>query len=404
MPAVPDGLGDLPSGWRFRMIKSPADIDFHGAAVFGADGALYGQAWDSEPKRAQRRAIGEAVERSALMAPAISASRTGSYDELRPNAIDLADVVRFAPDQLADPALKRYRWTPATSVTWRQFWRTCPDGEPCWVPVELCSTGGPAGHVQLRPASSTGAACAPTRELALRHAVAECVERHVIAESVYAGEVAAEMSLAALGIEAEFESLSRAGLRLRIGMLPERFGIQVAIAALCSDRPHQPAASFGAAGGTDVAGACRAAALEAIQTYHFAWQVLARGGEALVPRDARTRALWWARNGTGLDSVFIGQGAYGPPARRVEQPPDSDRLLHLLTDEGHGAALADITPAWATPRFTAVRVVLPSLLELRADERFPYLFAPRFSHVVEQFRRRRDGRYERPALVPHPFF
>jgi ribosomal protein S12 methylthiotransferase accessory factor YcaO len=218
---------------------------------------------------------------------------------------------------------------------------------------------------------------------------------------VYLGEPAAEINLATIGIEAEFSSLFTVGMRLRIGVLPEQFGIHVALAALCSDYPDRPAVSFGSSGGLDLGRACRAAALEAVQTYHFAWQALARGEQVKIPRDARTRALWWAQYGTGYDTKFIEAQSGGRPAGNPSRAWDFSDLSDLLATAGHDLAFLDITPPYASENFRVARVIVPSLLELCPDERFPYLRAPRFEQAVEKFRLRRGARN---ATVPHPFF
>jgi thiazole/oxazole-forming peptide maturase SagD family component len=367
------------------MYRSPLAAEFVGAGVIRGERVI-GVAWDIDAAAAKQRAMSEAVERSALER---CDHRTAVHtaDELGDLALPLSRAVRFSPEQLADRMLARYRWTSRTPTSWIAAARLETPAEQVLVPVDLVFfRGASADATLLRPASSTGTAAYPSRDEAFLRALLECIERHEISAAHRRGSVAARICIDDLSSLRRIGGLlDAASVGLEVGLLPVSFEIPVAIAALTSSRPGRPSIAVGSGCGVRAADAMIAATLEAIQIFHFAWQLMQRGSDVPdIPRNSRERALWWAtRPAAFANLLFSGAGAV-PLSPTLEggaavslPAEEAKRLVAVLDRHGHAGAMLDITsPCTRQDSLRVLRVILPSLLLPHPDERYPFLMSP----------------------------
>ncbi|MFE9561670.1 YcaO-like family protein [Streptomyces sp. NPDC006487] len=381
--------------WDYQRFRSP----FHGlyGSVVIADDDVLGVAWDVDPRSAGVRALGEAVERSALYETPLEQVR-GRAAGLGPAAIRLDDRVTFSPRQLAEsPRLAVFGWDEDTETTWTPM--RSPRGERL-VPYDVARRRiGDADSLRPKPMTSIGTACADDAETALGRALLEVVERHAVASAVYAGTPASLVDAARYGA-GDIVSLLGTDARLRVGLIDSGVpGIRVAIAAISGVRGDLPQAGFGSGAGLCVEDAVRAAALEAVHVFHLGWRLMRRGTPAdPVPTSVNQRTVWWARHGLPhIDDYFTAEEIEVSGGADARHGSPVARVGGFLDDHGYDWGYADITPPWASGVVVA-RAVVPSFLHLQINE-FPFLVAPRFQTVVNAFMERTSA----GTVVPHPF-
>jgi ribosomal protein S12 methylthiotransferase accessory factor len=123
-------------------------------------------------------AVGEALERYSLSYVDPSRLRVASAEELGEGAVDPDRFALFASWQYAADGFPFVPFRRTTRVAWVEGWRI-RDGAPAWVPAELVFLGetGFDGAAHVGYATSSGAACAATRDEALARGLAEVLER-----------------------------------------------------------------------------------------------------------------------------------------------------------------------------------------------------------------------------------
>ncbi len=391
-------------GWECRAFRSPIDGLF--GAVVEAEDDVLGVAWDTDLDAAATRALGEAIERSALHdRPSEDTALTvATASDLGASAADLTDCVRFDERQLLSvPKLSGWAWNENTVTTWESLQDA--NGAPVLVPIDLVRMLG-VDATRVRAASSVGTACGPTWRFAKEGALLEAAERHVVAEHVYRQEPAIAISPGEIDEDELVRNLATHGLRLRVGLLPNVFGLPVAIAVIEGDGRATPAAAFGSSANVSVPSALRSAVYEVVHTFHLAWRLLRRGDDAVAnPAGINQRAVWWAINGADLVPLYLSDVPKSIEDVSAQLGLDqrlgvSRAIGDALIDAGCQWYVADISPRWA-PDMTVVRAVAPALLQLRLDENNPYLRAPRWPETVTALvsRRQRGPEYSHP----HPY-
>ena len=229
------------SNWRCVRFNSP----LHGlyGSVVEADDDVLGVAWDLDQSAADVRALGEAIERSALHEvpfELISAPAAA----LGPKAIRLADRVTFSAAQRAEtPPLKAFAWDEDAQTTWTPM--RSDDGDRL-VPVDLVRIRqGGEDALRPQPRTSIGTACGADWESALSRALLESVERHAVAAAVYRGTRAVPLDPLQAGAGNVVRLLGDHA-ELRVGLVPAgSFGAFVAIAAVLGAQEGLPQAAFG---------------------------------------------------------------------------------------------------------------------------------------------------------------
>jgi len=374
------------------VLRSPLSDDLVGAAVFEDDRVL-GVAWDTDRVAAQRRATGEAYERWALF-DAKEAAVVAPAVELGDAAIDLIGAARPPDRVLADERFHAFRWNDGLPTSWVAAQRG-HSGVAVLVPLDLSRFRGEgADPVRIRPMSSVGTATALTAEDAQERALLEVIERHVVATAVrdHIPATTCDGQSEAADLAAALEPI---GLRLDVGLLPNPFGVAVAVAAVSRDRdgdPSIPAASFGSGAALKGADALRSAALEAVQVLHLGLQLLRRTQARTTIVSGHDRARAWAAWPTPAPAADFFSG------RRSEalEAPRASSICRCFVEAGVTWWHRDITPAWADG-WAVVRVGAPSLGQLLPDERAPIVLPPDDQGGVELA----EDEWER--VRSHPF-
>lgn len=435
--AVPRGLGSLLSPLTGAVtalderLLEPADALLHSAwctlsAGTADDGPAVraGGGWSPSARAARAAAAGEAVERaSAAHVP--DDLVLASAEELGPAALDPARVRLFLGGQIAGTPYAQL--TPRTRVRWVRA-RRLPDGAEAWVPAQLVFLAGmpddPPEPLLTVPTSS-GLACAPTRERALLSALLELVER-----DAFSLAWASRLSLPHLTWEgnAALESLVRerlasTGLAFAAIDLSAFLDTPVALAVVTTPSGLPGPTAVGAAAATTDEDAAARALAEGFAAFAAA--------RAL----AATRDADFEPDGSGLDSFDDRVLFYADPARAgalsflaasrerrhvddvpplvpglpAATGPDVDRAVNALCDRlfarGAVAYAVDVTaPDVAAAGLHVVRVVCPELCPLDALHALRFLGVPRLLTGAWD-----AGLLQRPLTVeevnsdPHPF-
>lgn len=190
--------------WSARLCSTAALIDGTGGAEGGESVAPDTAGRDHDPARARAAAVGEALERycGALVDPA--RLRWATYAELLAQGVSAVDPEALAlhsSAQLAAPGFPFLGIDRRTHCAWVDG-RLLAPGEPrvavpaavVWLVFGPHSRGRrlqPDGTLREGPCCFCvpgGVAAGPTRDQAIRAALAEVVERHTLATAWYAGE------------------------------------------------------------------------------------------------------------------------------------------------------------------------------------------------------------------------
>jgi ribosomal protein S12 methylthiotransferase accessory factor len=149
-----------------RILGVPLD---HLAGIGGA-GATRAEAAAS--------AVGEALERYSASFVPEDALVVAPVSELGTAAVDPARFALFSDRQHADAGFPFRRFTRDTRVAWVTG-RSLPHGESAWLPAELVFLADAAleGERPIGYATSSGMACAETREATLVRGLCELLER-----------------------------------------------------------------------------------------------------------------------------------------------------------------------------------------------------------------------------------
>lgn len=368
-------------GWKCVRFTSPI-AGFFGSVVEEDDDVL-GVAWDIDPRRADVRALGEAVERAALHEAPTAITRSSAAD-LAGAAIDLTDRVTFSVEQCSTQReLHPFAWDSRTDTSWVQMRTTRAD---LFVPADLERMRIEASDaLRPKPMTSVGTACGVDWDWTLTRALSEVVERHAVARAVYSGQRAMSVDPSdERNKVSDIASMFGKRAEVRVGLLPgEHFGLNVAVAAVVGSEEGLPQTSFGTAAHANPSDAIRAATIEAVHIFHLGWRLLRRGDPGSEQTSINSRALWWARNGGSyLDHYFDSDHTQIPQQNSSSEFTWRD-IAQSLEERGHSWAYSEITPDWAKGVRVA-RAVAPSLLHLQINQ-YPFHVAPRFADDVDTF-------------------
>lgn len=380
------------SDWECRRFRSPFDGLF--GAVVEADDDVLGVAWDTDPRHAEIRALGEATERFGLQQTPRSTIRA-SAAELGHRSIRLEDRATYSAAQIAEyPVLATFAWDEHTESTWIEM---DSHAGPRYVPADVATSRfDGVDRIRPKPMSSVGTACGANWDDALERAFLEVIERHTVADLTYTSSPVSSIDPVVLGA-ADIVEILRGRAELRVGLVASDFGPWVAVACVSGVEVGLPQAAFGSSARWAAAEAVRSAALEAIHVFHLAWRLSHRGTPLEpYPTNINQRALWWAHQGRDYLGAWFDDDA-GLSVNETERTRASAPLTTALELAGHEWAHVDLTPDWAQG-VSVARVVVPSLLQLNITS-LHFLAAPRFQASVDILRHR----VSEQTVVPHPF-
>jgi len=353
--------------------------------------------------RASAAALGELAERYALCYVPWERLRVAAAARLA-RAADPASFGLFSPAQYARDGFPFRPFTPEIEVTWVDAVEL-GGGMPAWVPAELVFLADPVadGVARIGYATSSGAACAPSRETALLGGLLELCERDAFA-IVWAGR----LSLPLLDWsghdelrELDRRTFARTGLDYAAVDLSCFHGLPSVLGVVRAPDADPPVLAVGAGTAATIERAWFKALSEAFACRAAGRMLLARSQAAPAAREIRTfddHVLWWARRPSVAAARFLDASRDRVDVRAIEPlPPEPGgaiaAVLERVAAAGSAAYAVDVTsPDLRTLGLHVVKTLAPGLAMLDVAHGGRFLGSRRLTHAAAEL-----------GLAPAPF-
>lgn len=390
-------------------------VSLFGANVPGATGAA-----GLTPKSAMLAAIGEAVERYAAAAIPWNELVHATQAEIGPAAIGIDAFDQHPPEQYCEPGFPLTPWSADLPIYWRAC-RSLLTGQTHYVPAPQIyvpylyrDRENRSDFVSM--AVSTGAACHATPEQATLGGLYECIERDAFMITWMR-----RLPMPRIVWESDPE-LSRlfevhyAGCEVSFHLFDVTLDIPVPTVLCIAEGIGRTGriAVVGCATRATLRDACAKAMLEAAQCMSWAHYLLehrrdwkpAPDFSNVVEFEDHVRLYLDPEMLVHLDfllqtdrRVELDDGAVSPMS--VAQAVES--ALAAVDSAGFDVLVTELTTRDIAELGLHVnKVIVPGLVPLTADHRFPALASPRFREVPRRLGLAGDGEFEFNP-IPHPF-
>lgn len=391
-----------PAWWwcHVALARTPAGTRFSPTPVAG-DGTSI------EMQEAERRGIGEALERySALSADPVT--RRGAAREL-----DSFTFPRCAPDENCPASFRSI--DPDVELTFVQVQRLC-DGQQVEIPAGYVHLNywPPSGEPLVAFPISTGLAFRRSMVEALWYGLCEVAERDALMLTWWlqssVPEIAAPLADAPPTLAARLTRLRRAGLSARFFDITTDFRVPIVFCLLSG--ASYPRVTVGAACRVDPVGALCKSLDEAIagrvfvqesaksRLVHDSAQSVRRLEDHLLYYADGRRLRGFAFLTKNSDSVnlkdFVAREWWTMPSTMTDLAALAGRLLAA---EGLTVLWADVTAPEVAELGHVIKVVVPEMVPLSPDHSARWLATPRLL-ATGKARGAREGAFN---PYPHPF-
>jgi ribosomal protein S12 methylthiotransferase accessory factor len=311
----------------------------------------------------------EVIERASAMlrAPDVRAVAASS---LAATALPIAQWALYSAEQYALPDFPYPEVDARTPLDWvwaQDAW----SGERLLVPAALTMTQR-LTTARFVDATSNGVATHTDREVALRSALLEVIERDALQRAWYLGRGARPLSLAAAGVShATRAALSRAGWQLRLCAIAGRAELYVVVAIAERVADRAPFARGGNVLAAAAGGELAATAARAVRELRMVVDGLAMTRLAIdVAVPPRLDRFWDVENPIDIAHLYLHPAmrpvvhafAHGPAirARGRVVADDVRSIVHRLHGTGHRTLVVDLSVPRTAPFVTVQALVLGS--------------------------------------------
>jgi ribosomal protein S12 methylthiotransferase accessory factor len=367
-----------------------------------------GAGWDLEAARAA--GLGEALERwqpYPLPVDRVVGARFDAWPLDEP-AVAPSRWVLFAADQYELPGFPFPPLMPRTVCQW-VCCRRAPGGEPWWVPEELVYLyPRPGAAHAIGPSTSTGLSCGRFGQPVLLRGVQEVIERDALMgawwgryplEEWEQGRVLSTLDPSMPG------RLLRPNLRYRFYRVDSPYSAHVTIVTLEGEDHEGSCFSAGSACRETRPASWLKSILEAVQGRHYVRELKAlrrdQGtdpAERQPPTSFAEHAVYYSIHAEELAGTVLHRAG----GRAGNRECDAARTEHLdplieRLGPGHPVLFRNLTPPAVArgPRdWHVLRVLVPGLQPMHADDRIPFLGGPLWGS---------RGLADWWRLPPHPF-
>lgn len=419
-PALDPRYGIIPNVWDlpidaddprlFQMATGMA----HCERLFGRGGFTHNGGAGLIRQLALASAVGETLERYSAAAYDADALVVASFDDLAGRgigAIDPSTLRQFSPRQFATAGFpyQPYRRSRPISWTWGE---SLVSHQRLLVPAHMVFIPF-FGESDLAPGISTGLACDVSPVGARLSGLNEVIERDAVMISWLAELPAPRVDIgrwpALSGTFHRYFSPSR--LEFVVNDITTDLDVTVMF-ALAIDRFNEGLAlTVGAAANVDPQVAAMKALVEAAQGRLWLKSQVAEGVTAVVDPaqigDFDEHVRWFGEQEhlRFVDFLTTAPEQPSPPPEVADESAAArlDRVVAGLAGKGFDVVVVDVTPPdVADLGFSVVKVLVPGLVDLNADHRFPPLGNSRLYQVPDRlgYGPRREEDMNR---VPHPF-
>lgn len=374
-------------------------------AILSASGASL------DKRRALWKALGEAVERNALVFSERVELRFDSYANLAGNALDPNAVVGGSSLRPPDRGQLSFGWVPGFRVG---------DSEAAWIPAQLVYVPYvfQEGEPLLRGPMSTGAAAGPTLAQALYRGLLEVIERDAFMLAWLGQGVLSEIRPDGLPDSSPYrdlchrtlEKIRRYRLEPKFYLLPTDTPAAAVMCVLWDRSGIGPPVTVGAKASCDLTESILGALEEAQQLRPWLRSLLERKGTprgdlAAVPGPAtltERAELWLTADASRRLKGWLATASVADVPSMTAPPLSLGDLIASVEACGGTAYAVDLTPDLAhRSGLSVAKVVVPQFQPLYLDERIRDIAWPRVA------RARKLGHNEAAAVgvetYPHPF-
>jgi ribosomal protein S12 methylthiotransferase accessory factor len=416
--------GIVPFTTEFLYTTDDAPV-FHWASVatnseglIGVSSSRYNGGMNFTSDAAFAAAVGEAAERYAGAFVPNERIRLATAAELDGDVAPPESFALFDATQYARAGFPFVRFTRETRLGWTRGHRL-PDGDPVWLPAQLVYLNSHGREEALIGyGTSSGMACAVTREEAILSGLLELVERDAFQLAWY-GRISAPLvdwSGDAQLLEDESRFFANPRLEYRAIDVSRFLGVPTALGTVRS-AVGNVALAVGAASAPTMREAVRKAVREAFQTRVFARQLVLNMRDWRVNADFSSvrsfedHVMYHALRENEAAARFLDASSERVSLEAIENVTGDTitsqlrDILSRLARAGVDTYVVDLTTSdIAAAGLHVVCVVCPQLCRLDVAHEFRYLGGRRITHAAYE-----AGFVPRPLRLedlnphPHPF-
>lgn len=380
---------DEPQFFQYACERSPDSVKVRKGLGFGCS---------ENEAEAFTAAVAEAVEHYCILYERDELFIHNSYDNLKTIAVNPFRFVTFSKEQLENNNYIKFRFTDKTSFNWLEGY-SLTKKKKVLVPASLVYADYNYNKrkeptIQLK--NSTGAACGPSLEFALYRGICEIVERDAYMIS-FINNLPKE--IVNLDNDNELSRFKRRIERydLEVHVLSTRldFPINTTTCLIFDKTGSGPAVCTGLGGSLDPKRAVQTAVFESVRRHISARDRFYRMKPLPMPRKnsfdwflLNKQLLWAAPHMIKTARGFIDNMQvieYKELENKRNNLSDKEKVGFLLKElEAIGCEViyVDMTiPEVAEQGLKVVKVLIPEMVPLWRDERYPYLETKRLYDV-----------------------
>lgn len=410
-------LGDY--GPRLTFPDEPQFFQYaceRSSSIYAKKGVGYGCSDDES--EAFTASVAEAIEHYCILYEQDNSFVRDSYKNLTNIAIDPLRFVPFSKNQLSASQYRKFRVNHDDTLNWLEGY-SLTKKERVLIPASLVyanynSQKRKEPTIQLN--ISTGAACGQTLEFALHRGICEIIERDAYMISFICGLPKSIIDVTSNEYLFEFKRrISR--YNLEVYLLDTSLDCSpTCITCLIFDRTGSgPAVSAGLGGSLSPRKAIKTAALEAVRRHIAARDRFFRPKPLPLPQKNSTdwfllkkQLFWSAPHMINVAQKFLNnkQVSFGTlkDYSSLSDKKKVKKLVQELESFGCEVIYADVTiPAVKAAGLTVVKVLIPEMVPLWRDERYPYFGPQRLYDVPKKLGYKPELKWDKATFSNHPF-
>ena len=402
---------DEPQFFQYTCEKSPYSIKVKKGLGYGCS---------QNESEAFTIAVAEAIEYYCILCERNELFRHDSYNNLKGIAVDPFRFAPFSKEQLVNKDYEKFLFTNKTLFNWLEGY-SLTKKEKVLVPASLVYADydyKKEGEPTIQLKNSTGAACGPSMEFAIYRGICEIIER-----DAYMISFVNNLPKKIINLDND-PHLSK--LKRRV----ERYDLEMYVLNTQLDFPMTttsclifdktgsgPAVSAGLGGSLDPKRAIQTAVFESVRRHISARDRFYRTEPLPMPREdsfdwflLKKQLLWCAPNmiqtarGFVKDMQTIDYGNLEEKEKKLSDKKKTDFLVKELESKNCEVIYVDITiPEVEKLGLKVVKVLIPEMVPLWRDERYPYLKVKRLYDVPNKLGYEAKPMVAGDAFSVHPF-
>lgn len=402
---------DEPQFFQYACERSPQSIKVRKGLGFGCS--------EKEPE-AFTAAVAEAIEHYCILDERDDIFTYDSYNNLRHVSIDPYRFVTFSKEQLKSESYHKFRFTDKTPLNWLEGY-SLTKKEKILVPVSVVYANynyreRKEPTIQLK--NSTGAACGPSLEFALYRGICEIVERDAYMISFINNLPKKNINLDSDSHLAKFKRrIERYDLEVHVLNTQLDFSMTTTTCLIFDKTGSGPAVCTGLGGSLDPRRAIQTAVLESVRRHISARDRFHRVKPLPMPtRNSfdwfllKKQLLWSAPHMIQVAQRFITDAPtidFNKLENKEKNTTDKERvefLVNELRSKNCEVIYVDMTiPEVEALGLKVVKVLIPEMVPLWRDERYPYLNSERLYSVPSKLGFKAEPSMAEGDFSVHPF-